>query len=103
MPEACKGKRPAHAGQNAHGVTARDPLDVQDLVALAHAELGVLVRDLVEILEERQRGLPERNPARRQRCDLPQAQADPVRAIAVALERPRRAELAHQPVGRGEG
>ena len=88
MPEACRGKRAAHAGQHADGAAPGDPLDVDDVVALAHAELGVLVGDLVEVLEEGQGGLAERHPARGERSDLPQAQADAVRAVAVALERP---------------
>ncbi len=104
-PHAGGVQRPAGADADvhAHGAAAREPLDVHDLAAVADGQLHVLVRGLVEVLEVRERDLPQRQTARGERGDLPEPEAHVVHAGAVPLQRAPRGERADETVGGGEG
>ena len=71
VPGGVQREPAAHPRQHPHRLAAGDPLDVDDLVAFPNPELDVLVGHLVQVLEERQRGLAQRHATRRQGGDLP--------------------------------
>lgn len=58
---------------------------------------------LVQVLQKGHRGLSEADPARGERGQLVQAQADVVAARVVAFQGAPAGEGGHQPVGGGEG
>lgn len=88
---------------DADGRASGEPLDVDDLVAVADRELHVLVRRLVQVLQVRQRDLAQRETARGQRRELPEPEPDVVDPVRVPLQGAPLGERAHQAVGRGEG
>ena len=92
----------ADPGEHVHGAAPGDPFQEHDLRPVEHGELHVVAGRLVEVLEEGQRALPQADPARRERGDLPQPQPDPVPAVGTAFERARRGQLADEAVRRGE-
>ncbi len=66
-----QGETAADPGEHADRLPPGDPLDEDDLLAVADGQLHVLVGDLVEVLHERQRRLAQTESAGRQRAELP--------------------------------
>src|SRR5690606_5850747 len=95
---------PAVADAAGDGADAgADGLDVDDLHAVADAQLDVAAGDLVQVLDVRERGFAEPEPAGGEGGQLQQAQAHRVAAGAVAFERAPVDELAGEAVGGGQG
>src|SRR5690606_39980104 len=90
------------AGQDVDGVAGGDPLDVDDVQPVQDGEVDVLVRRLVQVLQERHGGLAQREAPGRERGDLEEPQADPVQAAVVAFQRSPVRQLPDQPVGGGQ-
>ncbi len=67
-----RGQPAARSAHDVYRLPAGDPFHVDDIRPVQYGDLDVFVGDLVEILEERQRGLAQPDAARRQRADLPQ-------------------------------
>src|SRR6266540_3672959 len=92
----------ADPGEHRDRAGPGDPLDEDELAALPHRELDVLVGDLREVFEKRHGSFTQPLPARRQCAEFPQPQADPVAGVVATLDRAPRDELAEHPVhGRG--
>ena len=67
-----------------HRVPRGQPLDEQHLVAVPDAELGVVPDDGVHVLEERHRGVAQRQRRRRAGGQLPHPHPDPHLAVGAA-------------------
>ena len=97
------GRRPPARLTEPDRVARPQPFDDHRLRAVEHDELHVLVRHLVQVLEERQRRLAQPVGARREHAELPQLEADPEPAVGATFEHALPGELRAEPVHGGEG
>jgi len=86
-----------------HRRACGEPLDVDNVGAVADGQVHVLVGGLVEVLQERQRRLAQCDAARGEGGDLPQAQSDVVAAGFVALQRAPCGQRRGEAVRGGQG
>ena len=96
-------RRPAADG--AHHLHARalavGALDVDDLVALPHAEVDRLLRELVQFAHRRQGGVAHVEPALDQVAELQQAHAEPVAAGLGPVDEAADRQVVQDAVGGG--
>lgn len=83
---------------NGDGTTRGQALEVQSLGTLTNDQLHILPGDLVQVLEERQRHLPQAVSAGSKSADLPQPHSDLVLAVTPTLECALSHQLPTQPM-----
>ena len=93
---------PADGAHHLHaGALAVGALDVDDLVALAHAEVDRLLRELVQLAHRRHRGVAHVEPALDQVAQLQQAHAQPVAAGFRPVDEAADRQVVQDAVGGG--
>ncbi len=88
----------ADGADDRHAGAAAQPLDVQDLGALAHGEVDGGEGGAVQVVEVRRRELDQPGVVRREQAEVPEPAADHVVAVGRPRERAPRDQLADQPV-----
>ncbi len=85
-----------------HGAPPGKPLHEERLPTVQNRQVHVLVEDVLDVLHERHRSLPESQRGRIAVDELPQAQPQPHGSSGAGFKEPVLGQLPDQPVRRGE-
>jgi hypothetical protein len=93
----------ADARDDRHGLMPGDPLEYDRHATVEHCQLRMLMRRLVEVLQERQRLFAKADAAGCERGELPQAQADLVPPVDRAFQQTLGEKFSDEPVRGRQG